>query len=118
MFMRFMSFVLGFLGLLFSGCSREQQPQSTAPAAPQPAAPQTQMVSTNQPPAGTTEPAEDPAFVQAMAKAKASSGDFLRAFREKPAGTKAFFVKKPYSTPTGGTEHMWIAVLEETNGTL
>ena len=118
----FIFLMLGFSWLFFSGCSPDQQPQSTAPAAPpaasQPAAPQRQVVSTNQPPAGTTEAAEDPAFVQAIAKAKASSGDFLRAFREKPEGTKAFFVKKPYPTPTGGTEHMWIAVLEETNGTL
>ncbi len=54
----------------------------------------------------------------AIAKAKATSGDFVRAFHEQKPGTKDFCVKKPYSTPAGEEEHMWIAVLEESNGVL
>src|SRR5208283_3304830 len=61
---------------------------------------------------------EDAAMNSAIAKAKATSGDFIRAFREQKPGTKDFFVKKPYPTPNGEKEHMWIEVLAETNGVL
>jgi len=109
-------FILISFLLVVPGCS-DKQPQSSVPAPPT----QPQIVSnlsTNQPAAKTPVPQEDPAFTEAIAKAKASSGDFLRAFREKPEGARAFFVKKPYPTSTGVMEHMWISVLEETNGTL
>jgi len=109
-------FILISFLLVVPGCS-DKQSQSSVPAPPT----QPQIVSnlsTNQPAAKTPAPQEDPAFTEAIAKAKASSGDFLRAFREKPEGARAFFVKKPYPTPTGVMEHMWISVLEETNGTL
>jgi len=112
-------FLLSSFLFVVAGCSDKQQPTSASAPAPAPQ-PQPQIVSTNQPAATTPAPAppEDPAFTEVIAKAKASSGDFLRAFREKPEGARAFFVKKPYPTSTGVMEHMWISVLEETNGTL
>lgn len=54
----------------------------------------------------------------AMAKAKATVGEFVRAFHAHRAGTKDYFVKKPYRTPAGGEEHMWIEVVEEQDGVL
>jgi uncharacterized protein YegJ (DUF2314 family) len=61
---------------------------------------------------------DDAAMNAAIAKAKATVADFIRAFNEKKLGAKEFFVKKPYSTPGGGMEHMWIEVLEEHEGVL
>src|SRR5262249_8516065 len=43
---------------------------------------------------------------------------FLAAFRAQQPGTSEFYVKKPYRTPSGGVEHMWIAVSSEQNGEL
>jgi uncharacterized protein YegJ (DUF2314 family) len=60
----------------------------------------------------------DVAMNAAIDKAKSTVGQFLSAFREQKAGTRDFFVKKPYPTPSGGHEHMWIAVLEEKEGVL
>lgn len=54
----------------------------------------------------------------AIAEAKRTANDFVAAFREQKAGAKDYFVKKPYATPSGGLEHMWIAVFAETNGVL
>ncbi len=54
----------------------------------------------------------------AIEKAKASSGDFVKAFHAQKPGTREFFVKKPYPTPAGEAEHMWIEVTEENNGIL
>src|SRR5208283_2380805 len=61
---------------------------------------------------------EDAAMNAAIAKAKATSGDFVRAFHEQKPGTKGFYVKKPYPTPSGEVEHMWIEVSAESNGVL
>jgi uncharacterized protein YegJ (DUF2314 family) len=61
---------------------------------------------------------EDSAMNAAIAKAKATSGDFIRAFHEQKPGTKDFYVKKPYPVPSGEVEHMWIKVLQESNGVL
>lgn len=61
---------------------------------------------------------DDAAMNAAIAKAKATSGDFVRAFHEQKEGTRDFFVKKPYATPSGNEEHMWIEVQSETNGIL
>ncbi|HXF09742.1 MAG TPA: DUF2314 domain-containing protein [Desulfuromonadaceae bacterium] len=61
---------------------------------------------------------DDAAMNAAIAKAKATSGDFIRAFHEQKPGTKGFFVKKPYPTPSGEMEHMWIEVSAESNGVL
>ncbi|HBC87874.1 MAG TPA: hypothetical protein DCZ94_13040 [Lentisphaeria bacterium] len=60
--------------------------------------------------------ADDKAMNDAIAKAKASSKDFVAAFHAKKSGTNAFSVKKPYPTPDGGHEHMWIDVTDESNG--
>jgi uncharacterized protein YegJ (DUF2314 family) len=60
----------------------------------------------------------DAAMNAAIARAKATSGDFIRAFHEQKAGTKNYCVKKPFPTPDGGAEHMWIEVLSETNGVI
>ncbi|MDB6108520.1 MAG: lipoprotein of unknown function [Pedosphaera sp.] len=61
---------------------------------------------------------EDVAMNAAITKAQATTGDFTRAFHEQKAGTKDFHVKKPYPTPKGGSEHMWIEVLKEHDGVL
>ena len=59
---------------------------------------------------------DDAAMNTAIAKAKATSGEFIQAFYDQKPGTKDFYVKKPYPTPSGEVEHMWIKVLEENNG--
>jgi uncharacterized protein YegJ (DUF2314 family) len=62
--------------------------------------------------------ANDPAMNAAIAKAQATSTDFVRAFHEQKAGTTDFYVKKPYPTPSGSKEHMWISVSDEKDGVL
>jgi uncharacterized protein YegJ (DUF2314 family) len=59
---------------------------------------------------------DNAAMNAAIAKAKATSGDFIKAFHEQKPGTKGFYVKKPYPTPSGEIEHMWIEVSTESNG--
>ncbi len=54
----------------------------------------------------------------AIEKAKATVGDFVRAFHAQKPGTTDFCVKKPYPTPSGGQEHMWIEVTGEEAGVL
>jgi uncharacterized protein YegJ (DUF2314 family) len=54
----------------------------------------------------------------AIEKAKSTVDEFVQAFRAQKPGTKDFYVKKPYRTPSGGIEHMWIDVLEEHQGVL
>lgn len=61
---------------------------------------------------------EDHAMSAAIAKAKESSADFLRAFHEQQPDTKDFYVKKPYPTPSKNNEHMWIEVAAEKNGVI
>jgi uncharacterized protein YegJ (DUF2314 family) len=61
---------------------------------------------------------DDRAMNDAIAKAKATSGEFIKAFHEQKGDASDFYVKKPYPTPTGGQEHMWIEVSSETNGLL
>ena len=61
---------------------------------------------------------DDAAMNAAIAKAKATSDDFVKAFHAQKLDTKDFFVKKPYPTPSGEAEHMWIEVTQETNGVL
>jgi uncharacterized protein YegJ (DUF2314 family) len=58
----------------------------------------------------------DQAMQQAIEKAKATSAEFVQAFHAKKAGTTDFFVKKPFGTPGGGKEHMWIEVTAEEKG--
>lgn len=61
---------------------------------------------------------QDAGMNAAIEKAKATAGDFVLAFQAKTPGSKDFFAKKPYPTPTGDKEHMWIEVFEEENGML
>jgi uncharacterized protein YegJ (DUF2314 family) len=61
---------------------------------------------------------KDVAMNAAIEKAKSTVDDFVRAFHTQKPGTKDFYAKKPFSTPSGGIEHMWIEVLEEKNGVL
>src|SRR5579864_6014306 len=61
---------------------------------------------------------DDAAMNDAIAKAKATSAEFITAFHAQKPSTKDFFVKKPYPTPKGSREHMWIEVKEEQNGVL
>jgi len=60
--------------------------------------------------------AEDQGMNAAIAKAKETSADFVRAFHKQQAGTNEFYVKKPYTAPSNGAEHMWISVTSEANG--
>jgi uncharacterized protein YegJ (DUF2314 family) len=61
---------------------------------------------------------EDAMMNAAIEKAKATAGDFVAAFHAQKPGANSYFVKKPYRTPNGEHEHMWIEVLEEENGVL
>ena len=62
--------------------------------------------------------ADDAAMNGAIQKAKATSSEFIEAFRAQKPGTTGFYVKKPFRTPTNGHEHMWIEVLSESDGVL
>jgi len=62
--------------------------------------------------------ADDAAMNAAMAKAKSTVDEFITAFHAQKSGTTDFDVKKPYKTPSGGQEHMWIEVQEEQGGVL
>ena len=61
---------------------------------------------------------DDAAMNAAITKAKATADDFVKAFHAQKPDTKDFFVKKPYPTPAGEQEHMWIEVIEEKGGVL
>jgi len=61
---------------------------------------------------------DDAAMNAAIEKAKSTVNDFLQAFHAQKPGTKDFLVKKPYKTPSGQMEHMWIEVQEERDGVL
>lgn len=61
---------------------------------------------------------DDAAMNAAIAKAKATSADFVVALHAQKPGTHEFSVKKPYPTPSGSQEHMWIDVTNETDGVL
>jgi len=58
----------------------------------------------------------DPVMNAAIAKAKATADDFVKAFHAPTSQMTDFSVKKPYPTPNGEQEHMWIAVTEEKDG--
>ena len=62
--------------------------------------------------------ADDAAMNAAIAKAKATTDDFVKAFHAQKPGTKEFLVKKPFPTPAGEQEHMWIEVTDEKDGVL
>jgi len=87
--------VLTVAVFVVAGCSRSKEGDNYAPVA-----------------------AEDAAMNTAIEKAKATAGDFVRAFHARQPGTADFFVKKPYPTPAGGQEHMWIEVTDEQSGVL
>jgi uncharacterized protein YegJ (DUF2314 family) len=61
---------------------------------------------------------DDAAMNAAIEKAKSTVNEFIQAFHAQNPGTKGFYVKKPYKTPTGQMEHMWIEVQEEQDGVL
>ena len=52
----------------------------------------------------------------AIAKAKESLPQFLAALKNPKASQSNFAVKKPYETPNGGHEHMWITNVMEVDG--
>lgn len=51
---------------------------------------------------------DDAEMNAAIAQAKATFPQFVSALREKKPSCRDFGVKKPYATPSGGQEHMWI----------
>lgn len=55
----------------------------------------------------------DSAMNAAIAKAKASFPDFVAALRNPKPAYRDFGVKKPYATPGGGEEHMWIEDIKQ-----
>lgn len=59
---------------------------------------------------------DDKEMEAAVAKAVATTNDFMTAFRAQKPGTKNFCLKKPYPTPDGGSEHMWIEISAEGDG--
>jgi uncharacterized protein YegJ (DUF2314 family) len=59
---------------------------------------------------------DDAAMEAAIKKAQETVDEFVTAFRAQKGGTKNFFVKKPYPTPGGSYEHMWIEVTAEGDG--
>ena len=59
---------------------------------------------------------DDKAMEAAVAKAVATTNDFVTAFRAQKTGTKNFYLKKPYETPGGSVEHMWIEIKNEGDG--
>lgn len=61
---------------------------------------------------------DDAAMNAAIAKAKSTSADFVAAFHAQKPDAREFSVKKPYPTPSGSQEHMWIDVTDETGGVL
>lgn len=61
---------------------------------------------------------DDAAMNAAIEKARGTVADFVQAFHAQKPDTRGFFVKKPYRTPSGQMEHMWIKVQEERDGVL
>jgi uncharacterized protein YegJ (DUF2314 family) len=59
---------------------------------------------------------DDKAMEAAVTKAMATTNDFVTAFRAHEPGTKNFCLKKPYPTPGGSHEHMWIEITNEDDG--
>jgi uncharacterized protein YegJ (DUF2314 family) len=59
---------------------------------------------------------DDKEMEAAVAKAVATTNDFMTAFRAQKQGTKNFCLKKPYPTPNGSSEHMWIEISAEGDG--
>lgn len=59
---------------------------------------------------------EDAEMNAAIAQAKATFPQFVSALREKKPSHRTFGVKKPYATPSGGQEHMWIEEVTEIDG--
>ena len=59
---------------------------------------------------------DDGAMNAAIAKAKATFPQFVSALRSQKATFRDFGVKKPYATPSGGYEHMWIDEIKEADG--
>ena len=45
---------------------------------------------------------------RAIQKAKDTKEDFIAALQNKPEGAMGFAIKKPFPTPNGGQEHIWL----------
>lgn len=59
---------------------------------------------------------DDAAMNAAIARAKATFPQFVAALKSPKPSYRGFGVKKPYATPSGGQEHMWIEDVKESNG--
>jgi len=59
---------------------------------------------------------EDAEMNAAIAEANATFPKFLSALRDRKPTCRDFGVKKPYATPGGGNEHIWIADINELDG--
>ncbi|HUS36178.1 MAG TPA: DUF2314 domain-containing protein [Verrucomicrobiae bacterium] len=59
---------------------------------------------------------DDKEMEAAIARAVATTNDFMTAFRAQKPGMKNFCLKKPYPTPEGSSEHMWIEITAEGDG--
>ena len=58
----------------------------------------------------------DESMNAAIVKAKTTLPQFIEALHHAKPSYRDFAVKKPYATPNGSEEHMWIANLKESNG--
>src|SRR5687767_14793898 len=101
----FTSFFLIAL-LALAGCSRNESTESPAQNT------QTQTAAQIKDPNYTQVAHEDVGMKAAREKARATTNDFLVAFKEQKPGTSEFFVKKAFPTLAAGEEHIWIRVLE------
>jgi len=60
--------------------------------------------------------AEDAEMNAAIAEARARIGEFVDALQAENAAYHEFYVKKPYCTPGGEKEHMWIGQVTAKDG--
>ena len=59
---------------------------------------------------------EDAAMNAAIAEARSRVQEFVDALQAPKPTYHEFYVKKPYRTPDGGNEHMWIGEVTEKEG--
>ncbi len=52
---------------------------------------------------------------RAIAQARLTMSRFDEAFDQKHTTADLFFLKKPYATPSGGAEHMWITIKDRSS---
>lgn len=59
---------------------------------------------------------KDPGVIPAIARARATFPEFVQALRRRHPAHPYFSVRRPYATPDGGREHLWIEDVREIAG--